>query len=42
MMVVVGGGGERRAGMVTVCDVGDVSTVVARFGNLQVLIINLY
>ena len=42
MMVVVGGGGERRAGMVTVCDVGDVSTVVARFGNPQVLIINLY
>ena len=42
MMVVVGGGGERRAGMVTVCDVGDVSTVVAQFGNPQVLIINLY
>ena len=41
-MVVVGGGGERRAGMVTVCDTGDISTVVTRFGNLRVLIINLY
>ena len=35
-----GGGGERREGTVTVCDVGDVSTAVARFGNSQVSIIN--
>ena len=28
-----GGGGEGKDGMVTICDVGDVSNVVARFGN---------
>jgi hypothetical protein len=42
MVVVVGGddGGKREGGMVTMCDVGDVSTVVARFGNSQAPIIN--
>ena len=30
MMVVVGGGGERKAKMVIVYDTGDVSTAVAR------------
>ena len=29
-----------RDGMVTGCDVGDVSTMVARFGNPRALIIN--
>jgi hypothetical protein len=42
MMVVVvdGGGGERKGGTVTTCDVGDVSTAVARFGNTRAPIIN--
>ena len=31
--VVGGGGGEGKDGMVTICDVGDVSNAVARFGN---------
>ena len=35
-----GGGGERRDGTVTICDTGDVSTAVARFGNLWAPIIN--
>ena len=35
-----GGGGEGKDGMVTICDVGDVSNVVARFGNLQAPINN--
>ena len=35
-----GGGGERKDRMVTTCDVHDISTVVAQFGNLQVPIIN--
>jgi hypothetical protein len=35
-----GGGGEKKGGIVTTCDVGDVSTAVARFGNLQAPIIN--
>ena len=39
-MVVVGGGGEKKGGTVTMCDAGDVSTVVAQFGNLQASIIN--
>jgi len=40
-MVVGGGGGsEKKGGVVTMCDVGDVSTVVARFGNSQASIIN--
>ena len=29
-----------KDGMVTMCDVGDVSTMVARFGNTQAPIIN--
>ena len=33
MVVVGGGGGEGNDGMVTICDVGDISNVVARFGN---------
>ena len=47
MLVVVvggggggGGGGEKKDGKVTMCDVGDVSTVVARFGNLWAPIVN--
>ena len=42
MVVVVGGGGggERKDGTVTMCDVGDVSTAVARFGNSRASIIN--
>ena len=35
MVVVV-----RKGGMVTMCDIGDISTAVARFGNLWVPIIN--
>ena len=31
-----GGGGEGKDGMVTICDVGDVSNAVARFGNPRV------
>jgi hypothetical protein len=38
--VVVDGGGERKDGIVTTCDVGDVSTTVARFGNSRAPIIN--
>ena len=33
VVVVGGGGGEGKDGMVTICDVGDVSNVVAQFGN---------
>ena len=33
VVVVGGGGGEGKDGMVTICDVGDVSNAVARFGN---------
>ena len=33
LVVVGGGGGEGKDGMVTICDVGDISNVVARFGN---------
>jgi hypothetical protein len=42
VVVVVGGddGGKREGGMITTCDVGDVSTTVARFGNSQAPIIN--
>jgi hypothetical protein len=36
----MGGGGERKGGIVTTCDVGDISTMGARFGNLRVPIIN--
>ena len=32
-MVVGCGGGEWKDGMVTMCDVGNVSKAVARFGN---------
>jgi len=32
-LVVGGGGGEGKDGTVTICDVGDVSNAVARFGN---------
>ena len=35
-----GGGGEGKDGMVTICDVGDVSNAVARFGNPRVPINN--
>ena len=35
-----GGGGEGKDGMVTICDVGDVSNAVARFGNPQAPINN--
>jgi len=39
--VVDGGGcGERRDGMVMMCDMSDVSTSVAQFGNSQASIIN--
>ena len=40
MVVVGGGGGEGKDGMVTICDVGDISNAVAQFGNLQVPINN--
>ena len=40
LVVVGGGGGEGKDGMVTICDVGDVSNVVARFGNPQAPINN--
>ena len=41
VVVVVGdGGGEGKDGMVTICDVGDVSNAVARFGNPRVPINN--
>ena len=40
VVVVDGGGGEKRDGMVTMCDASDVSTVVARFGNTRALITN--
>ena len=42
LVVVVGGGGggEKKDGKVTMCDVGDVSTVVAQFGNSQAPIVN--
>jgi hypothetical protein len=41
VVVVAGGGGvEKKDGMVTMCDAGDISTVVARFGNMRALIIN--
>jgi hypothetical protein len=42
MMVVVvdGGGCGRKDGTVTTCDVGDISTAVARFGNPRAPIIN--
>jgi hypothetical protein len=42
MVVVVGGGGGsgKRWGNVTTCDVHDVSTTVARFGNTRASIIN--
>ena len=33
MVVVDGGGGERKGATVTMCDAGDVSNAVARFGN---------
>ena len=35
-----GGGGEGKDGTVTICDVGDVSNVVAQFGNLRAPINN--
>jgi hypothetical protein len=35
VVVADGGGGEKKARMVTMCDVGDISTMVARFGNSQ-------
>ena len=31
---------REREGMVTMCDVGDISTAVARFGNTRAPIIN--
>ena len=40
VVVVDGGGGEKKGGTVTMCDAGDVSTAVARFGNSQASIIN--
>ena len=40
VVVVVGGGGEGKDGMVTMGDMGDVSNVVARFGNPQAPINN--
>ena len=39
-MVVGGGGGEGKDGMVTICDMGDVSNVVAQFGNPRASINN--
>ena len=35
-----GGGGERKDGKVTMCDVSDVSTAVAQFGNSRAPIVN--
>ena len=35
-----GGSGERKDGTVTMCDMSDVSTAVARFGNSRASIIN--
>ena len=43
MLVVVvggGGGGEKNDGKVTMCDVSDILTAVARFGNSWVPIVN--
>jgi hypothetical protein len=40
MVVDGGGGGERKDETVTMCDAGDVSTAVARFGNTRAPIIN--
>ena len=40
VVVVDGGGGERKDGLVTVCDTGDVSTAVAQFGNTRAPINN--
>ena len=42
LVVVVGGGGgsEKKDRKVTMCDVSDVSTAVARFGNSWVPIVN--
>ena len=42
MVVVVGGdgGGERKDRTVTMCDTGDISTAVARFGNTRAPINN--
>jgi len=40
VVVVDGGGGEKRDGMVTMCDTSDISTVVAQFGNTRALITN--
>jgi hypothetical protein len=40
VIMVGGGGGERKDGMVTMCDMGDVSTAVAQFGNSRVPINN--
>ena len=42
LVVVVGGGGggEKKDRKVTMCDVGDISTTVARFGNSWVPIVN--
>jgi len=39
-MVVVVVVVEKKGGMVTMCHVGDISTVAARFGNSQASIIN--
>lgn len=38
--VVDDGGGEKKDGTVTMCDTGDVSTIIAQFGNLRVPINN--
>ena len=40
VVVVGGGGGEKKGRMVTICDVRDISTTVARFGNTWAPIIN--
>ena len=40
LVVVDGGGGERKDGTVTICDMSDVSTAVARFGNSRASINN--
>jgi len=40
VVVMDGGGGEKRDGMVTMCDASDVLTMVARFGNTWALITN--
>ena len=42
VVVADGGGGEKKDGAVTICDTGDVSTAVARFGNSQAPIGNYY